>query len=380
MNAKQTILSLIGLFLLSSVFINCSEESSVENNDPVVNDSIVFTKSGQSLGNTRSFGVAMADIDLDNDKDIFIANLIGTSMLWLNNGNGTFTQSSQIFNVSAVHDVGMADFNGDTYPDIFLLSHGSPSKIYLNGADGTFTQSGQDIGSSDDYPQFIDLGDVDNDGDIDALIYNWQEIPNRLWLNNGNGGFTMLDTDIGGIHAKGFELADFNGDSFLDLFLNMRQRPNQIWLNDGAGNFVNEAYSFGHGGEYTHCVDFDRDGDIDIAITSYGSDVTIWLNQNNTGTFTAGYRIDEGAMHCKLIDVELDGDLDLITTHFTNGNKLWLNDGTGSFSSLGQYFGNYESHSIGCEDLDGDGDIDIVFGQVEGTGGNSIYVNESIIE
>ena len=340
-----------------------------------------FRKSSQTLGNTRTFGCAIADTDLDNDQDVFIANLIGPSQLWINNGNGTFSRSNQNFNVPAsVHDVGMTDLNGDIYPDLFLLSHGSPSKIYFNGGDGIFTQSNQDIGLSDDYPQYLDLGDVDNDGDIDAIIYNWQEAPNRLWLNDGNGYFTMVDIDYGGINAKGFELADFNGDSFLDLFLNMRQRPNQIWLNDGSGNFVYDGLSFGNGGEYSDIVDFDGDGDMDIAITIYGSSVTIWLNQNNTGIFSAGPFINEGASHCKLLDVEQDGDYDLITTHNDNGQKLYINDGNGSFESLGNIFGNDRTLSLEISDLDGDGDIDMVFGQLEGTGGNSIYINNSIIQ
>jgi len=363
------------LVLFGFPILTCAD-SSMDTQDST---GVVFTKSPQTLGDTRTFGLAIEDVDLDNDQDVFIANLIGPSKLWLNDGHGNFTQSSQVFDVPAVHDVGMADFNGDTYPDIFLLSHDSPSKIYLNAGDGTFLLSNQNIGSIGDYPQYIDLGDIDNDGDIDALIYNWQSVPNILCINDGAGNFTIVNIDYWGSDAKGFELADFNGDSFLDVFVNIRDNPNQIWLNDETGNFINSNHSFGNGGEYTDCIDFDNDGDMDIAITNPGSGVTIWLNQNNTGTFIAGHSIAEGATHCKLIDVELDGDFDLITTDLSNGNKLWLNDGTGSFISLGQIFGNSHVLSVDCGDIDGDGDDDVIFGQLEGTGGNSVYFDESVL-
>ena len=66
---------------------------------------ISYKKSTQNLGDTRSFGIAIGDVDLDNDMDILIANYIGPTKLWLNNGKGTFKQSNQIFNVQEVHDV-----------------------------------------------------------------------------------------------------------------------------------------------------------------------------------------------------------------------------------------------------------------------------------
>lgn len=78
----------------------------------------------------------------------------------------------------------------------------------------------------------------------------------------------------------------------------------------------------------------------------------------------------------KLFDADLDGDFDLITAHQNNRNLLWLNDGDGNFTSLGTIFGKPRAFSIGSEDLDGDGDYDVVFGQKEGTGGNTIYFNE----
>jgi len=276
-----------------------------------------------------------------------------------------------------VHDVAAADFNGDEYPDIVLVSHSGPGKIYFNSGDGSFSEGPQNIGASNDNPQYIDLGDVDSDEDIDLFIYN-SGAANRLWLNDGSGTFTMVNIDYGGSNAKGFELADLNGDSFLDLFINMRELPNEIWFNDGSGTFVNSGITLGNEGEKCVAADYDHDEDMDILISS-NAGVTAWLNQDNTGSFTSTQLISEATYLFALIDVELDDDYDIISTNFTTGNKLWRNDGSGNFTSLGQVFGSNEIHSIGCADLDADNDLDVVFGQVEGTGGNSIYFNESTI-
>ena len=74
----------------------------------------------------------------------------------------------------------------------------------------------------------------------------------------------------------------------------------------------------------------------------------------------------------------MDDDLDIITSSRDNVNKLWLNKGSEKFELSEQIFGNNRTFSLGCADFDGDGDIDIVFGQMEGTGGNAIYFNESV--
>jgi hypothetical protein len=68
-------------------------------------------------------------------------------------------------------------------------------------------------------------------------------------------------------------------------------------------------------------------------------------------------------------DLDGDGDLDaLVGNGHTDDtgwpNSVWLNDGTGRFTDSGQELGeSYEStHSVALVDLDGDGNLDAVFG------------------
>jgi len=341
---------------------------------------ITFTKSEQDFGDTRTFSIVIEDVDLDNDNDVFIANYIGPSKLWLNDGNGVFVDSYQRFDTPEVHGAAIADLNGDGYPDIFLLSHATPSKVYFNDGAGAFTDSQQNIGLATDSPGMIVLGDVDGDGDADAFI-SYPSDPNRLWLNDGTGIFSVTDTEYGD-SGKSFAmvLADFNGDTFLDLFLSMNDQPDQVWMNDGSGNFANSGQTLGSsvGDDHVDSQDIDGDGDQDVVVANSVEGIKIWLNQNNTGVFVeAGPYFEAGAWHGKLCDVDLDGDFDLITTHWTNGNKLWLNDSSESFTSLGQIFESTQALSIACGKLDADDDNDVVFGNNNGSGGNALYFRDN---
>jgi len=340
---------------------------------------IAFVKGGQTLGNTRTFDIAIEDIDLDSDNDVLMANYIGLSQLWLNDGNGGFALSPQTFNVSEVHGVGVRDFNGDAYPDIFLISHAGPSKVYFNNTNGTFTASGQNIGSGADSPIKIALGDVDSDGDVDAVI-SYYMLPIKVWLNDGNGFFTVSSSQFGGANAPYMELADVNGDTYLDLFLAVMDRPDEVWLNDGSGNFVNSGQTLGGAAGYDHSAsgDIDGDGDIDIAVSNSVEGVKIWLNQKNTGSFVeAGPYFAAGIGKVALFDADLDGDLDLFTSHNTDGNVLWINTGSANFESLGPVFGNAFMAGIASGKLDEDDDFDVVLGVKENSGGNPVYFNNS---
>ena len=342
---------------------------------------IKFTKGQQTLGNMRSFGVAIGDVDMDGDNDVFTTNYIGPCKLWLNDGNGYFVQSGQNFGNWESHGVAIRDLNGDGYPDIFLLNHAAPSKVYFNNGSGIFAASSQNIGSPTDYPGMIVLGDVDNDGDLDAFL-SYYLLPNRLWMNDGTGHFTITSTEFGGQDGHSMELADVNSDGFLDLFISLTEHADEIWMNDGHGNFTNSGQHLGDstGVESVDGGDIDGDEDIDFVISNNTAGLKIWLNQNNTGSFLeAGPYFGSSSVRCKLFDADLDGDLDLITAHSGDGNLLWVNDGNGNYDSAGPVFGNKNVIGIECADLDGDGDYDVVLGQLEGTGGNSIYFNETIL-
>lgn len=366
MKATKLILFTIILFMVSALQAKDIEEKV----------QLLFKKSQQVLGDTRVFGIAIADVDLDGDNDIFLTNYIGSSKLWLNDGKGNFTESNQDFGNSEAHAVAMADFNADGFPDIFLLNHATPCKIFFNDGKGTFNDSGQNIGSIEEFPGMITCGDVDNDGDLDAFI-SYYQLPNRLWLNNGKASFSITDTKFGGEKSHSMALADVNGDGFLDLYLCISDQPDEIWLNDGKGNFTDSGQRLGiaTGYESVDAGDINGDKYVDFVTGNSVDGIKIWLNQNGTGKFIeAGPYIESGSGICKLLDADLDGDLDLFITGKA-GTKLLINNGKGIYSTR-QVFDETWVFRAAFGKLDSDNGFDIVLGKREGTGGNSIYFNE----
>jgi PKD repeat protein len=77
------------------------------------------------------------------------------------------------------------------------------------GTPGTFSDSGQSLG--DGISRGLALGDVDADGDLDALDMD------RVWLNNGSGGFIDSGQSLGYEASQGVALGDLDGDGDLDI-------------------------------------------------------------------------------------------------------------------------------------------------------------------
>lgn len=336
-----------------------------------------FIKSAQTLGDTRVFGIAISDMDADGDNDIFLTNYIGPSRLWLNDGSGNFTESSQDFGNSEAHAVSTEDFNGDEYPDIFLLNHAGPCKVFFNNGKGIFTDSGQSIGKIDENPGMIGCGDIDNDGDRDAVITYYKK-PLRMWINNGKGFFTEKTNTSELPNGDALALIDVNGDKNLDLFICLSDQPDEIWINNGAGIFSNSMQKLGNsvGYEKVESGDIDGDGYNEFVVSNSNDGIIIFRNQDGKGKFVemGGY-FEPGHGLCKLFDADLDKDLDLFIAG-RSGAKILINNGKAVFSA-GQLIDEIWVARAACGRFDNDKDYDIVLGKKEGTGGNKIYFNES---
>lgn len=341
-----------------------------------------FTKGQQSFGEARVFGVAIADVDSDGDNDLFIANYIGPSRLWLNDGEGVYSDSHQSFESSAgqrAHDVAMADLNGDSCPDVFLLCHDASSRVFLNDGSGGFTDSRQGIGLAGDSPPSVVLGDADCDGDVDAFVTHSRR-PNRLWVNDGRGFFARSDAEYGGTTSHVMTVADFNGDGFLDLFLGFLRQPGQVWLNDGSGNFrdTHQAVGDGAGCDGMDTGDIDGDGDADLVVANVENGVKVWLNQDGAGTLVeAGSYFCPGTFRLQLLDADADGDLDLISANMEEGNRLWLNRGSGLFTPTEHFLGTAWAFCFAVGRLDSDDVLDVVIGsEFDGPDASEVYFGD----
>ena len=110
--------------------------------------------------------------------------------------------------------------------------------------EGSFIQSDQVLGLAETVQ--AGLGDLDGDGDLDAVFADPMKTSSRVWLNNGDGVFVDTGQELTKF-GHGVGLADLDGDGDLDAFIVTHQfsLPSRIYLNDGKGNFQDSGQDLG---------------------------------------------------------------------------------------------------------------------------------------
>lgn len=262
----------------------------------------------------------------------------------------------------------LGDMDNDGDLDVFIVNYNNqPNQVLLNDGSGNFVEaSNQPSGSGNSND--VALGDVDNDGDLDAFVVNnWQ--PNQVLLNDGHGNFLEApiqpkNTDNSG--SYGISLGDIDSDGDLDAFIvNYWGQANQLLLNDGNGVFTEASGSL-PGNSYSQDValgDLDGDSDLDAFVVNYSNQANQVLLNDGNGVFATaalqppGSKLSTGV---SLGDVDSDGDLDaFVTNDKGQPNQLLLNDGAGNFTEApNQPPNSRNSQNVSLGDLDNDGDLD----------------------
>ena len=294
-----------------------------------------------------SGGVGFGDYDGDGWLDIVwrSADYEVDHALFRNDAEGEFEDTTESAGVQLLTSLkeansqgspGWFDFDYDGDLDLLAPNEGGPNTLFMNEGDGKFT----DITRSRQPPSgwaFLNpgnangvcLGDIDNDGDIDAYLPNADQA-NRLIRNDysetGEAGFTDMTLisgagDEGG--ARGCTMGDYDNDGWLDIYVSNGGLSN-VLIND----IVTDMPSF---------VQFY------IAVKPANNAL---LRNNGDGTFTdvtagsgaEGHSIGAGVASG---DVNGDGFTDIVGTARTFYNRgemlsepqrnfLWLNQGNGN--------------------------------------------------
>ena len=144
-----------------------------------------------------SMGVDAGDFDNDGDEDLFMTHLTTeTNTLYVNDGTGLFEDRSALSGLGPpslpLTGFGTAwlDFDNDGWLDILtvngrvsrteeraheLFPYDQPKQLFRNLGDGRFEEVTDRAGAVFAVPEVgrgAAFGDVDNDGDIDALVGN----------------------------------------------------------------------------------------------------------------------------------------------------------------------------------------------------------------
>ncbi|GHB73029.1 hypothetical protein GCM10008107_23060 [Psychrosphaera saromensis] len=380
-------------------FIDVVIANNSETNKLYINDgSGGFSATATSIGTeTDATGrVVFADMDNDGDLDLVTAEDRSTNKLYLNNGTGEFPTTGTSIGNDTAPTLGLKlfDIDNDGDIDVMTADPGEPNKIYLNDGSANFPTTGTAI-NIDTYGEEIELtnaitfADVDNDGDFDVFMANKDNSStNRLYLTHTRGTFESRGTDISTQEDYSTALAygDVNKDGYLDLVVGNTNNTNKLYLNDGSGNFPETGTSIGSETDNTNAIalaDIDKDGDIDvIAGNAFGEASKVYLNDGTGGFSATGINIGDDTDDTSSIavgDVDKDGDIDIVLGNLdlTVSNQLYRNDGSGGFPTRGRDIGgDYEAtYAIVLEDINNDGYLDVVAGNSKDAT-NKTYMND----
>ena len=262
--------------------------------------------------------LSTADIDGDGSPDLAISRGSGSGE------RDDFTDSAVLRRRFLLRNTGSG------FEDVTRSSGFAATRTDAAGASTT------DSGRAYSYALF---GDVDNDGDVDAVTITetWEvdaDSPDtgdrsEVLLNNGDGTFALVDiaaerSDIATAwsHSTAATLLDADRDGRLDLFVG-----NQYGVfGNHATNEQDRLYLGRDGGRLS-----DKTDDAALTTSQGGS-----RNPANTADYTDadGGNVSWQTFGVVSCDIDRDGDTDLITQTYGRGlNQLWLNAGDGTFTN-----------------------------------------------
>lgn len=425
MNLKQSIFYLIiGLTLLS-----CKKNEIGPNFDEVEEPKAALTE--LILNADKRYTTYIQGLDITNTEEIAYTNAYvtinelslypGATTSWDVGDTLWISQQTFDFEVTAVdpsitntytltltRDEGM-----QIAPNTNLEQHSSyelfPSDVYVEA-----NQITQDF----DLGYMTGYADFDEDGFTDVLLagLNFQsEEFSKFYLYRGNGSASFTDACECGGSCSGYQCDAFQleTNAFPNEFEGM-QHPRKILIGDYNNDGKTDAFVLGHGidvdpfpGEspvllinngndftphrftehkaFDHggsSADIDNDGDVDIFIVNPGKSIFL-INDGQANFNITTDRIDDfflddtkGYFTAELIDIDEDGYMDLLL----GGHEY---DGAGTYilwgNSYGKYFQELSTQlptvvdyqiviDIDAEDIDNDGDRDIILLRVSGGG------------
>ena len=327
----------------------------------------------------HGLGAAAADYDNDGDQDLYLSNF-GPNVLYRNNGDGTFADVTAQAGVANGDRFGAGvaflDMEGDGDLDLYAANY----ILFSCDMHVPFTIRG--------VPAYRSPQDYEPD-------------PDTLYRNNGDGTFSDVSEESGvAAHAgtgMGMVAADYDNDADTDVFVCNDVMGNFLFENDGSGKFDEVALITGVAYNYSgtwlgsmgvDCGDYDNDGLLDFFMTDYQAEMPALYRNFGQGLFEdatlearAGIKafphVNWGA---GFVDFDNDGDRDVFiacghlqdnielrddTTAYRVRNILLLNTGNGKFVDVTETSGDgldvaRSSRGAGFDDLDNDGDVDVV--------------------
>jgi hypothetical protein len=270
--------------------------------------------------------VMSIDVDLvDGDT---LPDIVATSWhlnemaWWKNSGDPTrdWTKNTVLTNFGNAHDADIVDIDADGDRDIVAVCS-TPGRLVICSNDGQ-TDPGWSIDTlSNSFSGAKDVLtiDLDEDGDLD-IVGSADEAGELAWWKNDGGdptvwSKTVITSDFLG--AGGFDVIDMNGDNKKDIVA-------VAWMIDQLSYWICDDLETNSWSKnvisrnlptpaQTRGADFDQDGDVDVvAVGKIPGEIAVFEQSNsnwNKILLTSWFR---GGTALAVEDLDLDGDEDII--------------------------------------------------------------------
>lgn len=270
-------------------------------------------------------GLTLVDLDGDGINDVFACHDDALSKLWRGEAGGIPEPDAGLIPLtdyeheayadtdhSGNYSVTATDVDGDGDLDVhiakcrqFVNDPQDPRRVnqmWINDGEGGWTEEAAVRGLVL-YEQSwtADFGDVDNDGDMDALVTN-HSASLTLLENDGQGNFTDI-TEESGLNVVGFflqaKMADLDNDGDLDILTSGGINAQRLMLGDGTGSFTPADWPFGDDMLSFAIGDYGRDGRLDV----YGTYGGVYVQPSSFESDQLHAQVD-GGHHWIALDVQ----------------------------------------------------------------------------